>query len=148
MLSRIVRSHHRSARLRSCTNVSNMNNAAIGSLFNNSRRHISAEGAVEPAHSPYPPCVARMFDRTKGKGDEHIIPANSQGGNSGDNPSFNPVVGTPAPPDILTAEPEELERLKEEHTEPDFWRNIAPYKDVSAKEFLSWGWCKKVRQIS
>lgn len=87
-------------------------------------RHMATESAaaVAPAN---PPCIARVFDRTTTRKDELHIPAN---------------YGTHAPPRPVKSE--------ESNRGEEFWREIAPYKDVSANEFLSWAWSTKVRMTS
>lgn len=149
MLSHMIRSHRGSTRLRNCTNALNISHAAMGNVFSGPRRHVSAASAVEPAQPSLPPCVARIFDRTPVKDDRLIIPQNPQGGYSGDTPLLNPLVGTSTPPGVVTAEPDKVERQeKEGQLKPEFWRGIAPYKDVPAEDFLSWRWSTKVCQIS
>ena len=75
--------------------------------------------AVAPAN---PPCVARIFDRTRTRDDELKIPED---------------YGTHPPPPPGNNEESDLG--------DEFWREVAPYKDVSAKEFLSWTWSTRVR---
>ncbi|KAK7757712.1 hypothetical protein SLS62_000090 [Diatrype stigma] len=54
------------------------------------------------------------------------------------------TIGTSTTSKVDATEPDKLERQTEqEQVEHGFWRDIAPYKDISAEEFLSWRWCTK-----
>ncbi|RYP51461.1 hypothetical protein DL768_003247 [Monosporascus sp. mg162] len=51
------------------------------------------------------------------------------------------AAGTSTTPALATTKSEQ--QVEEEVRGEEFWRELAPYKDVSAKEFLSWRWSVK-----
>lgn len=74
----------------------------------------ASAAAMAPAT---PPCVARIFDRVRTQDDDLIIPAN---------------YGSTSHP--------ESGQVGASSKGEEFWRDIAPYRDVSTNEFLSWAW--------
>ncbi|RYP23952.1 hypothetical protein DL765_000838 [Monosporascus sp. GIB2] len=153
MLSSVVRSGRGFPRPKTPAETFTANSSTLRIFSGDSRRHISAGSTVEP---PNPPCVARIFDAFKSR--DSTIPLNrspkpearfpastakqeTRRTSSETSQSVPGGAGTSTTPAVATRRSEQ--QAEEGVTGEEFWRDLAPYKDVSTKEFLSWRWSAK-----
>lgn len=151
-MSRIGRSHGGSLRIRSGSDISNITNVVIGKGFSKPRRHVSSTGStmrpVAQPHPPQPPCVAQIFNPMRLKKDPITMPTKPGGSSPRNNPPMDSAIGTSIASEVDATKPEKHKiQVEEGRMGSEFWRDIAPYKNTSAKEFLSWRWCTKVCDI-
>ncbi len=134
MLSRVVTGRGSSCFRRS-TDLARANHVVASGKPSHVRRYILAGTTVDSAK---PPCATQVFDRVEHKGE---LPG---GRFQWDNPTYSAPPGGPQTPKVTLNIPDK--QAKDEGVEDEFWRGLAPYKDVSVNDFLSWRWSIKVCQ--